>query len=317
MTLAAFFGLALTAVGALVAIMAGAWAAQRLTGQSGWIDAIWTFGVGATGVALALVRFDSSQTSAWRTATVAIAAGLWSLRLGLHIVARTRKAPDDPRYRKLIDEWGPSAPSRLFLFLQAQALVGAALAVAVALAAAAPSSKLRLQDLLGLAIFVIALIGEATADAQLKRFRADPAHRGEICDIGLWGRSRHPNYFFEWLVWVAFAVVATDFGIGAVAWIAPGPDVLDPSLRLRRPSDRGAHAAYARGGVPRLRATNADLLSAALLTITPPQQSGKPRGSPRSPRGRRAPRPTRCRSPSAASSSCGASPDWSGRKWRK
>ncbi len=58
MTLAAFFGLALTAVGALVAIMAGAWTAQRLTGQSGWIDAIWTFGVGATGVALALVRFE-------------------------------------------------------------------------------------------------------------------------------------------------------------------------------------------------------------------------------------------------------------------
>ena len=92
----------------------------------------------------------------------------------------------------------------------------------MALAAAAPASKLRLQDLLGLAIFVIALIGEATADAQLKRFRADPAHGGEICDIGLWGRSRHPNYFFEWLVWVAFAVVATDFGIGAVGWVAPG-----------------------------------------------------------------------------------------------
>ena len=58
MTLAAFCGLALMAAGALAAIMAGAWAAQRLTGQSGWIDAIWTFGVGATGVALALARFE-------------------------------------------------------------------------------------------------------------------------------------------------------------------------------------------------------------------------------------------------------------------
>lgn len=78
-----------------------------------------------------------------------------------------------------------------------------------------------LQDLIGLAIFVTALIGETEADAQLTRFRADPAHHGQICEIGLWGRSRHPNYFFEWLTWVAFAVVATDFGIGAVAWIAP------------------------------------------------------------------------------------------------
>ena len=156
-----------------------------------------------------------------RAAAVAIAAGLWSLRLGLHIVARTRRAPDDPRYRKLIDDWGSSAPSRLFLFLQAQALVGAALAVAMALAAAQPSSNLRLQDLVGLAIFVVALVGEATADAQLKRFRADSSHRGLICDVGLWGRSRHPNYVFEWLTWVAFAVVATEFGIGAAAWVAP------------------------------------------------------------------------------------------------
>ena len=91
----------------------------------------------------------------------------------------------------------------------------------MALAAAQPSSNLRLQDLVGLAIFVVALVGEATADAQLKRFRADCSHRGLICDAGLWGRSRHPNYFFEWLTWVAFAVVATEFGIGAVAWVAP------------------------------------------------------------------------------------------------
>jgi steroid 5-alpha reductase family enzyme len=220
-TFAAFCGLALIAEGALAAIMAGAWAAQRLTAQSGWIDAIWTFGVSATGVALAPGGLAAWQTSAWRAAAVAIAAGIWSVRLGLHIVARTRRASDDPRYRKLIDGWGPSAASQLFLFLQAQALVGAALAVAVALAAAQPSLKLRLQDIIGLAIFVIALVGEATADAQLTRFRADPAHRGQICDVGLWARSRHPNYFFEWLTWVAFAVVATDFGIGAVARIAP------------------------------------------------------------------------------------------------
>ena len=221
MTFAAFCGEAVTAAAALAAVMAGAWATQRLSGQSGWIDAIWTFGVGASGVTLAVAQLDSARTSRCRAAAVAIAAGLWSLRLGLHIVARTQRAPDDPRYRKLIDEWGPTAPSRLFLFLQAQALVGAALAVTLALAAARPSSNLGLQDLIGLAIFVTALIGETAADAQLRRFRADPAHHGQICETRLWGRSRHPNYFFEWLTWVAFAVVASDFGIGAVAWIAP------------------------------------------------------------------------------------------------
>jgi len=202
----------------LAAIMTGAWATQRSSGQTGWIDAIWTFGVGATGAALALAPLGASAASDWRRAAIAGAAAAWSARLGLHIVARTREAPDDPRYRKLIESWRAAAPIRLFLFLQTQALVGAALAVAIALAAQVPSPSWRAQDLAGLAIFVGALAGEACADGQLARFRANPANRGRICDVGLWRRSRHPNYFFEWLVWVAFAVVAVN-GDGA-SWAA-------------------------------------------------------------------------------------------------
>ncbi len=68
---------------------------------------------------------------------------------------------------------------------------------------------------------MIALAGEAAADAQLARFKADPANRGKICDVGLWARSRHPNYFFEWLVWVAFAFAASRDAIGLLAWVAP------------------------------------------------------------------------------------------------
>jgi steroid 5-alpha reductase family enzyme len=218
MTFAALAGSALLAELGLAAIMTGAWAAQRVTGQTGWIDAIWTFGVGATGVALAFAPLGASGASDWRQAAIAGAAALWSARLGLHIVARTRKAPDDPRYRKLIEDWGAAAPLRLFQFLQAQALVGAALAVAVSLAAHVSSPSWRAQDLAGLLIFAGAIVGESCADAQLARFRANPANRGRICDVGLWRRSRHPNYFFEWLVWVAFAVVAID-GDGA-SWAA-------------------------------------------------------------------------------------------------
>jgi steroid 5-alpha reductase family enzyme len=222
MTIASLIQSALAAELALAAIMAGAWATQRASGQTGWIDAIWTFGVGATGAALALAPLGVSGASDWRRAAIAGAAALWSARLGLHIVARTRKAPDDPRYRKLIEEWGAVAPRRLFQFLQAQALVGAALALAVALAAQAPSPSWRAQDWAGLLIFAGALLGESCADAQLARFRANPANRGGVCDVGLWRRSRHPNYFFEWLVWVAFAVVAIDRdGASWAAALAP------------------------------------------------------------------------------------------------
>ena len=218
MTFAVLAGSALSAEFGLAAIMTGAWAAQRATGQTGWIDAIWTFGVGVTGVALALAPLDASGASDGRQAAIAGAAALWSARLGLHIVARTKKAADDPRYRKLIDDWGAAAPLRLFQFLQAQALVGAGACRrcfsrgARILAELAGAGPRRPAD------FCRRDCGRVLRRRAARSIPANPANRGRICDIGLWRRSRHPNYFFEWLVWVAFAVVAID-GDGA-SWAA-------------------------------------------------------------------------------------------------
>ena len=56
--------------------------------------------------------------------------------------------------------------------------------------------------------------GESIADAQLARFRSQPASRGKVCEAGLWRYSRHPNYFFEWLHWWAYVM----FAIGASHW---------------------------------------------------------------------------------------------------
>lgn len=230
MTLGGLICDALTAEAGMAVFMAGAWAIQRRTGNSGWIDAIWTFGAGAMGVGLALA---GDAGTLWRREMVAALAGAWSLRLGLHIVARTLKAGDDPRYRKLMEEWGAAAPARLFRFLQAQALVGAVLAASVALAAKAARTDLGLQDIAGALLLAAALIGEAVADAELARFKADPANRGRICDVGLWRWSRHPNYVFEWLAWVAYPVIAIDLAGGnPCGWLAlAAPAVMYWTLR--------------------------------------------------------------------------------------
>ncbi|HSS65063.1 MAG TPA: DUF1295 domain-containing protein, partial [Gammaproteobacteria bacterium] len=60
-------------------------------------------------------------------------------------------------------------------------------------------------------------IGESIADAQLSRFRRDPRNRGKVCRTGLWRYSRHPNYFFEWLHWWAYALI----GLGSPHWWVP------------------------------------------------------------------------------------------------
>lgn len=210
--------LAILAVG-LSFTMAGAWAVQRATGSSGWIDTIWSFAVGLGGIAAAYLPAAGAHDG--RRAVVAVLIALWSLRLGLHIAARTRGAGEDPRYAALLEAWGADASRRLFLFLQIQAAAAFLLVVAVRAAAVNPVPFPRLLDFVGIAVAAVAVGGEALADAQLARFRRDNPGRGAICEIGLWAWSRHPNYFFEWLGWCAYALVAVDLGGGHPAgWLA-------------------------------------------------------------------------------------------------
>jgi steroid 5-alpha reductase family enzyme len=70
-------------------------------------------------------------------------------------------------------------------------------------------------------VFVVALVGEWVADRQLAAFKADPNNRGRVCRAGLWRYSRHPNYFFEWLVWVAYFVFALPSPWGWLSALSP------------------------------------------------------------------------------------------------
>jgi steroid 5-alpha reductase family enzyme len=210
---------------ALSALMYSAWQMQRITGNCGWIDVFWTFGTGAAAVAIALVPLDGIEWPQVRQLVVAAFAGLWSLRLGWHLVLRTRKTDDDPRYRDMIRQWGAKAPVKLFWLLQTQALVGLLLAICIMLAARNPAGMLRVQDVAAILIFLTGIFGEAISDAQLRRFKEAAANRGQICDIGIWSWSRHPNYFFEWLCWSAYPLLAIAFNgtypFGFLAALAP------------------------------------------------------------------------------------------------
>jgi steroid 5-alpha reductase family enzyme len=187
---------------ALSLALAAAWGVQRATGSSGWVDTIWSAATGVVGIAVAL----APGADPGRGKLVAVLVALWSARLALHIGSRTHGAADDPRYAEMAREWGEEAPRRMFWFLQQQALAAFVLVAAVRLAAVNPAPFPNWADVAGALILIVAIAGEALADAQLTRFRR--AHRGELCEEGLWAWSRHPNYFFEWLGWTAYPLIA-------------------------------------------------------------------------------------------------------------
>jgi steroid 5-alpha reductase family enzyme len=195
-------------------LMALAWMVQRRTGNSGWVDTIWTIAVGLVGAGSALWPIGGTAPNArqWLVAALVVT---WSLRLGLHIAVRTAGITDDPRYAAFARDWGLDAPRKMFIFLQNQAFGSIPLVFAIFLAARFPSDALRIEDIIGVLILLSGIAGEALADAQLKKFRDNPANKGRVCDIGLWRWSRHPNYFFEWFGWLAYPVIAIS---PAYAW---------------------------------------------------------------------------------------------------
>ena len=67
----------------------------------------------------------------------------------------------------------------------------------------------------------VTLLISVTPDAQLHRFRSDPANRGKVCQMGIWNYSRHPNYFFEILLWSGFAFIGLPTDLGWLGLISP------------------------------------------------------------------------------------------------
>jgi steroid 5-alpha reductase family enzyme len=211
---------------ALAAAMALAWVIARLPGRSGWTDVSWSYAVGIAGVVAALAPVGGGVDA--RRWLVAAMIGLWSLRLGTHILGRTLKGGDDPRYVDLRRQWGKDFDRRLFWFLQIQAAAGFVLIWSIVVAARNPAPFPAWSDWAAVAILLVAIGGETIADRQLRAFAARTTDRNAVAEIGLWGWSRHPNYFFDWLGWFGYALLAIGPDAGfAWGWLAlSGPALI-------------------------------------------------------------------------------------------
>jgi steroid 5-alpha reductase family enzyme len=201
--------------------MAALWLVQRKTGNAGIVDAGWAAGLGLS----ALGFYLFAPVHAGRGALVLVLAGVWSFRLAAYLVVdRVLTEEEDGRYQRLKRYWGSRAQPWLFVFFQAQALFVVIFAIPFLAAMVNRAPFPRIWDLLAVAVWLISIGGESLADRQLSRFRADPANRGKTCRAGLWRYSRHPNYFFEWIHWWGYVLLA----VGSWSfWVAlAGPFVM-------------------------------------------------------------------------------------------
>lgn len=215
--------LLLSSVIASIVALTAAWWIVRRTGDGGWTDVIWALSVGLIGAGTALS--PAAEASPVRQTLVAVLISLWAFRLGGYLAVRTTQASvPDPRYEDFKRSWGGWG-LKAWGFLMVQAATVVVLVVSVRAAAVGAKGALDWRDGLAALIVLVAVAGEAVADRQMAVFRRDPTNRGKVADHGLWGWSRHPNYFFEWTVWLAWPVMAFDPGVAA-SWLTASAGVL-------------------------------------------------------------------------------------------
>ncbi|QHE92532.1 DUF1295 domain-containing protein [Pandoraea fibrosis] len=180
------------------------WAYQRHSRNAGMVDPVWAAAL--AGVAVLAAALGAGHTT-YRV-FVGLAGGLWGLRLAVHLWRRNYGHPEDARYRQFREQWGVHAERDMFWFFQLQGVIAMLLATAFFVPAFSQRAPAPLAVAIAMLVWLAAVAGEASADRQLRRFTSDATHRAQVCQVGWWRYSRHPNYFFECLHWCAYPVLA-------------------------------------------------------------------------------------------------------------
>ena len=214
------------------------WVVAQRTKNAGIVDVGWAL------TFIAVIAVFGVSTGHWPPVAGVVFA--WSLRLGGYLIARgAASGPEEGRYADLRARWALHASRNFFVFFQAQAALTALLATAFVVPFV-DEPRTAWPCWLGMAVSAIGIAGEALADAQLARFKR--AHKGKVCDVGLWSWSRHPNYFFEWCVWIGYAIAGLAYWpLGLIA-LAPQAIILASIFGVTGipPTEKQACAARAR-----------------------------------------------------------------------
>jgi len=217
------------------------WAASVWLRDVSVVDIAWGWLVAAPAIVAA--AFLPHGPRAWTALAIAV---VWAARLSLYITWRHRGQGEDRRYQAIRARNEPYFEWKsLYLVFGLQACL--ALVVSTPLVASIVSPRpWGTTDTLAAALALFGLAFEALADAQLARFKSEPANRGKVMDQGLWRYSRHPNYFGEFCLWWGLGAMALAAG-GWWALVSPvlmsvlllrvsGVTLLESDLRARRPA---------------------------------------------------------------------------------
>ncbi|MBP1160454.1 DUF1295 domain-containing protein [Rhodococcus sp. PvR099] len=217
---AGFAAVSVTGLLVLVLLQAATFAIGRRIGRYNVVDVSWGLGF----VLVAVVAATVGGGDVTRRVLLVLLVAVWGLRLSWHMHVKSRGRGEDPRYEELLAR---SAGSRTVVVIRkifltqgaAQWFVSLPLQLSAVLGATHGPGVAVLG--LGAAVWVVGFVFEAVGDSQLERFKAEPANRGRVMDVGLWAWTRHPNYFGDACVWWGLWLVAASVWPGPLTIASP------------------------------------------------------------------------------------------------
>lgn len=199
-------------------LMVVLWGIYFFKRNSGIVDLGWTFSFVLTMLASLLIG-DGWAPRKW---LLAFMVWIWAGRLFWYIYQRYISTDEDPRYQAIRESWGSNASDfKFFLMFLFQGFLAVILSLPFMIVCMNVSPDWHVFEGWGVVIWAIGVGGEALSDSQLASFKEDPVHVGQVCQKGLWNYSRHPNYFFEFIVWIGFFIFSLGTPWGFFAVIAP------------------------------------------------------------------------------------------------
>ncbi len=183
------------------------------------VDVFWAFNFAV----IAMIIYFLADGNDTRKIVVCALALFWSFRLGFYLTSRVFSHLDveEGRYKQLRKEWSDNLDLKFFFFFQSQAISNVLLSLPYFIIATNKNPEISIIEYIGAGLWLISIIGEGLSDWQLKQFKKDPSNKGKVCSAGLWNYSRHPNYFFQLMIWVSVFIFALPSPYGWVAIICP------------------------------------------------------------------------------------------------
>ena len=243
----AWFAIALAGFAWIAVLAVATWIASLLRRDASLVDRTWAPMIAGPAVVYACESGAHGARATWLLALVLA----WGVRLAAYITWRNWGHGEDRRYQQIRARNQPNFALKSLVYVFALQAVLAWIVSAPALAALVGTRAFGAFDVAGIVVALVGFAFEAIGDAQMARFKADPAHAGQVMDRGLWRTTRHPNYFgeatFWWGIWL-LALGAAGVG-GSWTIVAPllmtvlllkvsGVALLEKDIGERRPAYR-------------------------------------------------------------------------------